>query len=365
MRDIFRGFVILFIVLLTAGASYGEDVIIDYDILEPYMKIMAADDEFLWAAGGTDDLLMKILYKSSDYGETWDIVHIFKKTIEGIHISPKDVLLVSVSDDRASRSANCEIWRSTTGGSYFLKVLELKSGVATNWNFASDNEGYIFISEYGIKIEDNARRIYRSNDNGATFHIVYNPEPILGYHNHVIKIDEKNPNIIYQSIGDDSKAIIMSLDRGNTWDTINEGYHPTSVVQIDDIMLWGLDNYPCSGIIRHDLDSNKVDYSLITPKPFGGSIYDMIYVDGVIYAGLMAYDYDNWDGSIFTSLDKGLNWEEYIVIKRSEDIGVGIYSMVSQGDYIFAWVSMPIEVDGVVGKYQGSIKFKKKLRIDN
>ena len=360
MRNIFRNIIILLTILLfTSSLSFAEDLMIDYDILEPYIKVMAADDEFLWAAGGSEDEFMRILYKSKDNGENWDIVHIFKKTIEGIHISPNDILFVSISNDRHSEGADGEIWRSTTKGSYFMKVLDLKSGSATSWNFASDDEGYVFISEYGIKSGDNARKIYRSANDGKDFQIVYNPDPMIGYHNHVINIDTRDKNIIYQSIGDDLKTIIMSTDRGDTWSPIINDFHPTSVLQIDSTMLWGLDNSPCSGIIRYDLIDKKLDYSLITPKPFGGSIYDILYVDNLIYVGLMSYDYDKWDGSIFVSKDKGLTWENKLVIPRSERIGVGIYSLLTQGDYIYAWVSMPIEVNGLVDKYQGTIRFRK------
>ncbi|HZK00231.1 MAG TPA: hypothetical protein VFC79_09495 [Tissierellaceae bacterium] len=358
MRGIFRRLIILLIITLFASSiSYGENP--KYDILEPYMKVMAADDEFLWAAGGSGEDFMKILYKSSDYGESWSLVHRFNKPIEGLHISSNDIIFVSISDNRYSEDANCEIWRSTTRGSYFLKVLDLESGAATNWNFASDDEGYVFISEYGIKSGNNARRIYRSNNNGIKFQVIYDPGPILGYHNHIIRIDKNNNNIIYQSIGDDSKFIIRSTDRGNTWSSVIENYHPTSMIQIDYKILWGLDNFPCSGVLRYDTDTMLLDYSLITPKPYGGSIYDMLYVDGIIYAGTMSYEYDNWEATIFTSNDKGLSWENYIAIPRCDNIGVGIYSIVSQGEYIYAWVSMPIEENGVMKKYQGSIRFTK------
>ncbi len=360
MKKVFKNFTkLLIILLLITSFSFAEEFIPKYDILEPFIKIMAVDGDYLWAAGGSEEEFMKILYKSNDYGNTWSIVHIFKKTIEGIYINPNNNLFVSISNERRSQDAKCEIWRSTTNGSYFTKVLELESGVATNWNFASDSEGYVFISEYGNKKENNARKIYRSNNNGRNFQIVYNPEPIQGYHNHIISINKRNSNIIYQTVGDDQKFILMSKDRGNTWRTIIENYHPTSMVQVDNTILWGLDNYPCSGIVRYNLDSQKVDYSLITPKPFGGSIYDMIYVDDVIYAGTMSYDYDTWDGAIFISKDKGLTWENYLIIPRSKDIGVGIYNFVTQEDYIFAWVSMPIEVNGVIEKYQGSIRIEK------
>lgn len=350
--------IILILFLSLMSLSYGEEI--KYSLLEPYFKVMAADNEYIWAAGdGQGDQFMKLLYKSSDYGNSWELVHTFEKTIEGIHITEKGCIFVSISDDRWSDKANGEIWRSTNGGISFIKVLDLKTGTATNWNMASDDEGYIFISEYGYKGEErNARRIYRSKDNGLNWYIVYEPEEISGYHNHIIFIDKQDKNIIYQVIGDETKLILRSEDRGDTWSPIIEGYHPTSILQIGNEILFGLDNYPYSGIIKYNKEVHKFENCFETPEPFDGSIYDMIYVNDIIYAGFLSYDDNEWDGSIFISRDKGQNWENFFTWSKEEDIGVGFYTFSAQDDYIFVWVTLPIEKDGIFEKYQGTLRFE-------
>lgn len=368
MRKRLLIFIVITLVLMSfMSFSFANEPVIkepyvnsDYILLEPYIKVMAADNEYIWAAGGIkDEEIMKLLYRSSDYGESWELVHIFEKKIEAIHIAPNGYIFISISNDRWSREAKGEIWRFSDTELEFIKVLDVESGAAYTWNIASDDEGYVFVSEYGYKGEiDNARRIYRSKDSGDNWEIVYEPEEILGYHNHVIHIDEEDNNIIYQVVGDDVKTILRSEDRGDTWESIVDGYHPTSIIQIDNEILFGLDNYPNSGIIRYSKETGEVSDSLITPKPFSGSIYDMIYVNDIIYAGLLSYDYNNWDGSIFISRDKGHTWENFLVWPKDSRIGVGFYKFSVMDDYLFVWVTLPVEIDGIIEKYQGTLRIK-------
>ncbi len=332
----------------------------EYTLLEPYMKVMEADKKYLWAAGGiTEKEFMKILYRSVDYGDTWEKVYQFDTRIEGMHVTYNNVLIISTSKDRWDKAANGELWRSDNQGKDFHRVLKLESGAASNWNITSDTEGYIFVSEYGYKsLPNNARRIYRSKDHGLTWEKIYEPEEVQGYHNHVITIDQENNNTIYQVIGDNVKKIIMSTDRGNTWEEILSGYHPTSALQIDQYMLWGLDNLPYSGIIRYDLETGDHDYSLITPKPYRGSIYDMLYVNNIIYAGLLSYAEDSWDGSIFISKDKGETWDLFATWPKISNMGIGFYEFTTIGDYGYIWVTLPMMKDGIKESYQGTLRFK-------
>lgn len=328
----------------------------DYSFLDYGIKVMAANEKYLWAAGNED---MSTLYRSSDYGDTWEKVHTFEATIQGMHITPSGVFLVSTSNNRWKKECKGKLWRSEDNGQTFNLSLELNAGAAINWNIASDSEGFVFVSEYGYKDKpNNARHIYRSKDSGITWDIVYAPEETEGYHNHVIIINKNDSNTIYQSIGDNVKGVIKSTDRGQTWEKIMSGIHPTSALQIDNNIFWGLDNWPKSGILKYNLDDESVNYSFIAPKPFSGSIYDMMYANGVIYAGLLSYEYNDWDGSIFTSKNKGLTWELFAKCPKYQNTGVGFYKFTTLGDYGFVWVSLPIKTKNNLHKYQGTIRFK-------
>lgn len=193
----------------------------EYEFLDPFIKVMAADDTYLWAGGGNNSWQTDTLYRSSDYGDTWEEIQRFDKNIQSIHITYDGSILVSLSQGRWLKDANSQIVLSKDGGHSFEPVLDLQSGAVYTWNIASDHEGYIFVSEYGYKdLPDNARRIYRSKDSGLNWEIVYEPKESQGYHNHVISIDKNDNNIIYQVVGDDQKAILRSKDRGDSWTEI-------------------------------------------------------------------------------------------------------------------------------------------------
>lgn len=346
------------------AAKFREPVFgTEYEFLQYGVSVLGVSEDYLWGVGGNpEDGYGRVLMKSSDYGENFEKVYAFKERIEGIHITPNNIILVSVSKGRWLKDANCEIFRSDDLGKSFKKVLDLESGAAISWNFASDDEGYIFVSEYGYKLlPDNARRIYRSSNNGLNWKKVYEAKERFGHHNHVISIDPRNNNIIYQSIGDIHKMILRSTDRGNTWHRIISDYNPTSVLQLDNTILWGLDNHPKSGIMRYNTATKKVDFSLETPLPLRGSIYDLLYVNDVIYAGLMSYGEPNqtWDGSIFISKDKGLTWETFAIWpKYDENSAIGFYNFTSQGDYGFINSTLPIIKDGKVQHFNGTLRFK-------
>ncbi len=337
----------------------------DFTFLKQSVQVLASDDDYLWAVAGNEkDGYAKVLYRSSDLGESYEKVYVFKKRIEGIHISPQGVIFVSISDGRWEKNAGCEIFRSDNQGKSFKRVLKLKSGAAINWNFASDEDGYVFISEYGYKeLPNNARRIYRSKDSGLSFQIVYEPKEVFHSHNHVIQIDKDNKNIIYQSVGDIHKQVLVSYNRGDSWQKLIHDINPTALVQVGDKMLFGLDNHPRSGIMAYDKKTKKLGYSFMTPPPYKGSIYDILYEGDILYAGLMSYSQKDhtWPGTMFISRDRGKNWENALIWpKITEKSGIGFYNMVAKDGYGFINCMLPMYVRGEPGHYTGTVRFKLK-----
>lgn len=333
-----------------------------YELLQEHVKVMAVDDYYVWAAAGDQDAgYMRSLFRSDDYGNYWEQVYLFDQAIEAIHIMHDGTILVSISNGRWLEDADSKIMRSVDGGKSFEPVLRLESGAAYMWNIASDDDGYVFVSEYGYKdLPNNSRRIYRSKNYGDSWEIVYEPEEMDGIHNHIINIDNNDSNIIYQVVGDNEKHILRSIDRGRTWESILSGYHPTSVIQIEDNIFWGLDNSPKSGIIKYNTMTEEWGYAFETPKPYSGSIYHMLYVNDVIYAGLLSYsDPSNyWDGSIFISRDQGNTWEIFATWPKYEDKGIGLYKFESLDDYGFIYGSFPVIRDDKVVNFQGTLRFE-------
>lgn len=186
------------------------------------------------------------------------------------------------------------VYRSTDGGRTLVRVLQLGTGHAWHWNFATVN-GALFISEYGPFDGDNARRIYRSVDDGATWEVAYEPDAVpVGwyYHNHQLLADPFR-GVVYQSHGCTLPGILASADSGVTWDSVNDFYMPTAGVARADAIYWGHDGIGSCSVKRHAVDTGAWTMPLIPWNGYNlagqgitwtGNIYTMYDHGGVLYA---------------------------------------------------------------------------------
>lgn len=320
---------------------------------------MAKTESNLLGVGMVDSYGGQTLYKSRNGGKTWIKVKSFKKRIKSIYSDSKESIFIAIGGDRWSEEAKTELLKADSLEGDFRKVLDINSGVVLNWNITSDGAGYMFVSEYGNKdIEDNPRRIYRSKDFGENWEIVYEPAPEKGYHNHVIHIDEYDPNNIYQVVGDDNKRLIISKDRGETWESRFTDYHPTSVVQIQNYLIYGLDAVPFSGFKTLDTETDEIVKNYKLKKPRHGSIYDMALLGDTIYAGALSYYYNDWAASILISNNYGESWNTLAEINRPEELGVSFNDLVEfKGDLYIGGV-YPVYLNGEETSFHGTIKYK-------
>ena len=152
---------------------------------------------------------------------------------------------------------------------------------------------------------------------------------------------------------------MMSEDRGDTWIRLEENTHPTSVVQIDDKLVYGLDGYPFGGFKIFDTNENKVIKDIKVDEIKKGSIYNMLEVNGKIYAGALSYNYQDWPGRILESNDGGNTWETILLWNKPEGFGVGFHDMVYWNGSLYIGVGVPMEnSDGDVYWGRGTIKIE-------
>lgn len=332
-----------------------------FRVLPTNIRVMGKTSNYLLGVGKVAGDGGQSLYKSRNGGNTWIQVKKFKRKIKGIHTNGRESIFVAIGGDRWSEDPKTELLKAENVESEFKKVLDIKSGVVLNWNMASDSEGYMFLSEYGNKdIEDNPRRIYRSKDYGTTWEVVYEPSPQKGYHNHVIHIDKYNLNNIYQIVGDDDKKLIISKDRGDTWDVKDTDYHPTSVVQIQNYLIYGLDAVPFSGFKTLDTETDEIVRNYRLKKPRYGSIYDMVLVGETIYAGALSYYYNDWAGSILISTNYGESWNTLAEVNRPEDLGVSFDNFIEFNGDVYIGGVYPVILNGEETTFHGTIKYKVK-----
>ena len=327
-----------------------------YVFLEKGVQVLAIHEGVLWAKQHDTGRLMQ----SVNQGGNWTFIYEFQKPIRAIHVDEAGNVFVSITNDRWASVGTGQIHRSPDGGETFSQVLALQSGGAENWNIASKG-GTMFVSEYGFKGRgDNARRIYRSVDWGQTWETVFEPAPRYNFHHHKILI--LDDGIVYQSVGDGRNAEIMrSVDNGDSWTTAVSGLQPTSAVVLENYILWGLDGGPWYGVARYNRQTGEVTRAFTTPEPFGSSNYDMVKANGVIYAMFLSYGGGNYGhpGSIFFSKDEGATWELLGYITKEPEWGVGLYSIVADGQFAYVNMCAPIYRNGIreMG-FVGTLRFE-------
>ena len=334
-----------------------NDFVTEFTLLCGTVSVKAVSDEAIWARGSRPPYRGN-LFNSSDHGITWEMVYTFDKPIEGIFIDEPGNIFVSVAADRWSARPNGVLFKSSDGGETFTGVLAIRAGSILNWNMAAGN-GVMFVSEYGYKGNsgNNARRIYRSLNHGDTWEVVFSPEPRAEWHNHKILVTREG--VIYQSIGDGKNAhIIKSSDNGNTWETVIERFHPTSAIEFETHILWGLDSGPVSGISRYDKETGEMEIAFTLPEPFSGSFYDMAYADGIVYAITVSYSGAHHPASIWYSRDEGDTWNLLGRIDKYPYHGVGLWNIVTDHKYGYISIQTPLYRNGKVEFYWGTLRFE-------
>jgi len=325
-----------------------------FTFLEDDVFVQFASEDGIWA------MSYRTLHRSTNHGYIWQRMYEFANPIETIYVDEAGNIFVATSLGRWLQNASTELFKSTDGGNSFTKVLDILSGAPFHWNIASRN-GIMFVSEYGYKEAsgNNARRIYRSLDFGSTWQVVFDPAPVAEWHNHKLLIAG---DFVYQSIGDfPNQRIIRSGDSGLTWEIVNNRIHPISAVVLDDYILWGLDGgsfYGC-GIVRYNRETGRIDSVWNPPQPFMGGVYDMMKVNGVIYAVFVSYTGSSHPASIFFSRDEGESWQLMGYIAKDVNEGVGLWRITNDGRFGYIHIQTPLHSEnGIQQNIWATLRFE-------
>lgn len=119
-------------------------------------------------------------------------------------------------------------------------------------------DGTIFFAEYLLNPNrDHAIRLYRSTDNGASFHVVKEWPAGDIRHLHFVKWDNYEQCLWLGTgdYGEDNKEnrLYRSNDNGITWELIGEGsqdWRAIGVCFTKDALLWGTDAGSCSDTVH-------------------------------------------------------------------------------------------------------------------
>lgn len=149
-------------------------------------------------------------------------------------------------------------------------------------------EGTIFLGEYTINIKnENKTRLYRSTDNGRSFHEILILKKNEVRHIHFVQWD-KYENCIWLGTGDkDYECKLMkSTDNGDTWQLVGEGSQLWRAIGISctqDALYWGTDAGSVSDpnyIIKMDRKTRQIEKVQPLQGPCHGNA---VMEDGYIY----------------------------------------------------------------------------------
>jgi len=226
------------------------------------------------------------------------------------------------------------LFRSVDKGTTWTHVLAYERGFTAPWGFAiRANE--IAAGEYGALFqEDNCRRIYYSDDFGATWSKIYELEPNPKSHIHMVAFPPGDTNSLYVSTGDYQQANTVKIlkytpgpgGKRNTanWAEAAESplferqSNPVSWLIDEEYIYFGHDAFYSPVIWRVDPKTNEATSVLNWPRPGDspevpyvtgnsqGVCFGMLKYDGVYYAAV--YNNVNYPGGgMYVSVD-GEHW---------------------------------------------------------
>jgi hypothetical protein len=313
------------------GSNPSYEKVIDVDVDQPFVKyrvagevIMSAkvmdDGSWIVSYGDEHSGTRSYLFRSTDLGNTWEV---------------------------------CK-----SNGIPF----RMERGYVPRWGWMAVSGNEVVVGEYGYRFQyDNPRRIYYSDDYGATWTKIYQPDAQSGMHAHLAAFAPGDTSTVYISYGDGGYRRLVKLVHAsgskkdpNNW--INNGavvlMQPTSVCSDGRYLYFGKDG--SSSEVPHIIRLDPVDDNLksvlniparldtfVTPYNLTnsddvGDIFDIHRHEGMMYACMrgntISGETSNQqiNGGLYVSED-GCNW---VCAYRMAHVGAGsICGIESIGGY--------------------------------
>jgi photosystem II stability/assembly factor-like uncharacterized protein len=188
------------------------------------------------------------VWRSTDYGSNW--VPLFDNeptgSIGAIAVAPSDPNVIYVGTGagiiRPDLSVGDGMYKSTDAGKTWTHLGLRETQMIANIEVDPTNPNRLFVAALGHPYGPNAERgIFRSTDGGKTFEkVLYKDEYVSG---NDVRIDPKNPNIVYAALwqqqqsyiegaefGGTEGGIFKSTDGGTTWKQLTNGL-PAGVIE--------------------------------------------------------------------------------------------------------------------------------------
>lgn len=180
-----------------------------------------------------------------------------------------------------------------------LYILSHEGDVMNEWNEFSGNkpahqgvcvtpDGSIFFGEYVLNPNRNMEvKLWRSLDNGMSFHVVKSFAPGVIRHIHFVKWDVYE-KCLWMGTGDYGEGnkeccLFRSEDNGESWDLIGKGsqdWRAIGVCFTEEALLWGTDAGSCSDTV-HFIRMDRKTRQISIVADFEGPCHGCAsYMDG-------------------------------------------------------------------------------------
>lgn len=245
------------------------------------------------------------VYRSGD-GITWEpVAPTLGGRVKSMYVSSfGDLFVATGCGSGSSVPGRVFRWNPDTE-SFDLVLTMLSSGAfAKHWSWTEAN-GILYVAEYGNKnLPDNARRLYRSLDGGATWELVYDPPPAESYHVHRIVADAARGHLYY-SHGDeaDFDKLMRSSDGGFTWESLSDVHQPTAGLARPEGVYFGADAVHV-GIYRFPGGTDVPEW--VCTRPVLGYVWDLRQIGSTLYAAVNDHELNN-PPALLASAD-GTTW---------------------------------------------------------
>ena len=242
----------------------------------------------------------------------------FKDPIKSVHADNNDVIYVATDRDHWNPNTPSNLYRSFDRGETFTLVKTIYGGSVLWWSITSNMEGRVYASEYGPKEPGMSKRIWASNDHGATWEVVFQADNNSNLHIHRIAVDPYTGHL-WATTGDSgNRGIYRTKDEGKTWQKMLDS-QATSVGFTKSGIYWGEDTKNKPGVTRMDRTTGKTEFVLDLSKlgNYGGSAYDItIDSNQNVIVSFMKYPDQNHVASILTG--KEGNWKPLVLVNSEK-----------------------------------------------
>jgi len=276
------------------------------------------------------------LYRVVDNGERADPLFTFDHRISAIHERRDGLLIVATDDGRWEPEKPCRIYRSIDGGLNFEQIKTIEGGTVLWWSLDSDQNGRLYLAEYGPQKQGMSKTLWRSDNDGEDWKIIYQAPDKNKVHLHRIAIDPYT-DTLWLTMGDGkNRNMLRSSDHGDTWQQVDR-LQSTAVVFSEDAIYWGRDKKGKPGVLRYDRDTQRFT-NYFDPRDYGnyaGSIYDLVRLpSGDLIVPFMKYADQSHISSVWRVGESGAQ----ILLQLASEEGKGVAIETIAGPDNDGWV---------------------------